>query len=235
MKKPVSLKTFIILTSTMIISSCGGGNSVFKKTFSVDALISEEHPIANDERNIATRICYAYQSKSKNFRSSGFIGTSFIFSGKKTDCQNNITNYQINSILKYDDNNQLIYSTPSTFDPNLKFHKKVQTDNSGYLAQLCSKIINNEPISNTFDQQGVKVQLSFFREGFDGFLLQYFIKQPDNTYKIDSAEKLKIRTQIDFTNGKILGMDEFYSAQKVCGSQFDKNKFSEFEQNFISR
>jgi hypothetical protein len=219
----------------MIISSCGGGNSVGKKTFSVDAIISEEHPISTDERNIAARICYAYQSKSKNFRSSGFIGTGFLFSGKKTDCQNNIVNYQINSTLKYDDNNELIYAPPGNFDTNLRFNKKVQTDTSGYLSQLCTKIYNGEVISNTTNQQNVKVQISFLREGFDGFLLQYFNRQSDSTYKIDSAEKLKVRTQIDFTTGKILGMDEFYSNQKICGSQFDKNKFSEFEQNFISR
>lgn len=219
----------------MIISSCGGGNSVGKKTFSVDALLSTEGPISTDERNIATRICYAYQSKSKNYRSSGFIGTSFIFSGKTTDCQNNITNYPINSTLKYDFNNDLIYAPPGNFDPNLRFNKKVQTDTSGYLSQLCSKIYNGEVISNTINQQNVKVQISFLREGLDGFLLQYFNRQADSTYKIDSAEKLKVRTQIDYTTGQILGMDEFYSAQKVCGSQFDKNKFSEFEQNFISR
>lgn len=219
----------------MILSSCGGGNSVGKKTFSTEAILTEEHPIISEERNIATRICYAFQSKSKNFRTPGLIGTNFIFSVKKTDCQNNVTTYQTTSTLQYDDANDLTYAVSVNSDPNFKFNKKVQTDNSGYLSKICPKIIKNEVISNTVDEQGVKVQISFFHEGFDGFLLQYFNQQKDNSYKIDSAERFKIRTQIDFINGKILGMDEYYSTQKICGNKFDKNKFSEFEQTFISQ
>lgn len=218
----------------MIISSCGGGNSESKKNFSLDALLSEVRPLNNDERNIATRICYAYKSKSKNFRSSGFIGTSFIFDGKKTDCQNTTTTYQINSTLKYDDNNELMYAPPGNFDPNLRFNKKVQTDTSGYLSQVCFKILSNEAISNTIDSSGVKVQISFFREDLDGFFLQYFNRQADNTYKIDSAEKLKVRSQIDLSTGKILGMDESYESQKICDRQLDKNPFSVFLQTFAT-
>jgi hypothetical protein len=220
----------------MILSSCGGGNSVNKKTFTADTLLSEVHPIGNDERNIATRICYAYQSKSKNYRSSssGFMGTNFIFSIKNTDCQNMIATAQISTVLKYDNNNELIYETLSNSGMSSQFKTKVQTDSSGYLSQLCPKIVNNEAISNTTDQQNIKVQISFFHEDFDGFLLLYFNKQPDNTYKINSGEKLKILTQVNYTNGNILGMDEFYSTQKICGNQYDKNKFSEFEQNFVS-
>lgn len=225
----------ILFSCLIIISSCGGGNRVSKKTFYVGALIGEERPINLGERSVATRICYAYQSKSKNFRSLGFIGTNFIFSGKVTDCQNNVTNYQVTSTLKYDANNELIFATPINFDPNLKFNKKVQTDISGYLSQVCSKIFSASEISNTFDQQNVKVQISFIREGLDGFFLQYFNRQPDNTYKIDSAEKLKVRTQLDFINGKIMGMDEYYSTQKICNTQLDKNQFSDFEQVFISQ
>ena len=237
MKRPASLHSILILSLTILLSSCGvgGGNSVINKAFSVDALISAERPLNSDERNIATRICYAYQSKSKNFRSSDYLGTSFVFQGKKTDCQNILTNYQVNTVLRYDDSNSLYYSPTQIFDSSILFNKKVQTDSSGYLAQLCPKIISNEVINNTTTLAGVKVQISFFRENLDGFLLQYFNKQTDNTYKIDSAEKFKIRSQIDFTTGKIMGMDESYSSQKICPSSYDKAKFSSFEQTFFSR
>jgi hypothetical protein len=225
-----------LMLFSIILSSCGGGNSSVKIAgFSTQTLMSDEHFISTEERNVATRICYAYQSKSKNFRTSTFLGGHFLFSGKTVDCQNTTSNYQVNALLNYDANNELAFIPQGPFDPNLKFIKKVQTDTSGYLSLLCAKILNNEPISNTTTQTGIKVQISFIREGLDGFLLQYFVQQPDTTYKIETAEKYKVRTQIDFVNGQILGMDESYSTQKVCGNQFDKNKFSTFDQSFISR
>lgn len=234
MKKAQGLNAFIILT-TMIIAGCGGGNSVLEKKMGINAQMSEVRPITNDERNIATRICYAYQSKSKNFRSSGYVGSNFRFGGKKTDCQNVLTNYEIPTKLQYDDNNNLIYSPTAGFDQNLKFNRSVQTDSFGYLAQLCPKVMTNQTISNTFEQQNLRVQIIFFRENFDGFVLQYFTKQANNTYKIDSIEKFKVRSLIDFTTGKILGMDEYYSYEKACTSELDKKPSSLYEQSFISQ
>jgi len=52
-------------------------------------------------------------------------------------------------------------------------------------------------------------------------------------YKIQSAEKFLVRTQVDMGAGKILGMDESYSSQKVCQSG-ESLKFSNFEQTFTS-
>ena len=63
---------FILLLTTMILSSCGGGNSVLQKKFSIGALVAEEHAIDNNERNIATRICYAYQSNLITFELLNF-------------------------------------------------------------------------------------------------------------------------------------------------------------------
>ncbi len=237
MKKQFAL-TFISQLSfvafSIILSSCGGGKSSVQNTFSVSAVMSEERALSDGERNVAARICYAYQSKSKNFRGADFLGTKFVFTAKNTDCQKSITSYQINTTLKYDSNNNLTYVPKSGFDTTLKFVGTVQTDTYGYLSQLCDKIKNNQTINNTTTQQNVKVQITFIREGLDGFYLQYFNKQNDGSYKIDSAEKFKIRTQIDYSNGQILGMDEYYSTQKVCSSQYDKNANSDFEQTFTS-
>ncbi len=231
MKKQTCL-IFISLSS--LLASCGGGNSKPPTSFSPNAILAEERPLTNDERNIATRICYAYQSKSNNFRSGGFINQNFNFSASKTDCQNSVLNYNVTATLRYDNNNNLYYAPPAILDPNLRFYTKVQTDTSGYLSQLCSKIRTNQPITNTTTQDSTKVQISFSNDGLDYFLLMYFNKQTDGTYKADSAEQFKVRTQINFTTGQILGMDQVYSTQKVCSS-FDKIKNSTFTQTFTSR
>lgn len=233
MKKSIGLKTFIF-TFTIILSSCGGRNSSVVNSFNTTALLTEERILTSEERNIATRICYAYQSKSKNFRDSTYLGTHFLFSIKNTDCQNTVTTRKVDAVMNYDSSNQLSYTpTGAAIEPGF-FYKTVMTDTSGYLSQLCGKIITNQPINNTVTESSTKVQISFFREGLDGFYIQYFLKQPDSTYKITSAEKFKVRSQIDYTNGQILGMDEYYSTQKLCASNLDKNKYSDLEQVFIS-
>ncbi len=233
MRRPASFKTFITLSTSIILSSCGGGNSKLGNTssFNVSAILAEERPLSVDERNIATRICYAYQSKSKNFRGANFLGSRFIFLAKKTDCGNNVTSYQVTTTMNYDQNNGLSYFPTNTSN---QFFGKVETDTSGYLAQLCPSILTNQPVSNTTTQQNFKIQISFIREQLDGFVLNYFVQQPDLTYKISNAEKFKVRTQIDYTNGQVLGMDEYYSSQQLCSS-LDRNKFSNYEQSFTSR
>ncbi len=233
MKKPASLfTTLLILSSSIILSSCGGGNSKPKTTFAPDAIMTDERNLTPDEKNIATRICYAYQSKSQKFRSTEFYGTQFIFQAKNTDCQNLVTTTNITTTMKYDAQNELAYIPSQYYDPSLAFNKKVQTDSSGYLAQLCPKVLTNQQVTNTITEANVKIQISFFKEDYDGYLLQYFNRQVDNTYKIDSAEKFKVPSD---PGAVIRGMDQFYSAAKICTSPSDKNKFANFEQNFISR
>ncbi len=234
MKKSQFACTILFFSFMIILTSCGGGNSKVINSFNTNAILDQEHPLTSEERNIATRICYAYQSKSKNFRGSDFLNSRFIFSTKKTDCQNSTTQGQVLMTLKYDLNNELSYIPQSIFESDAELMKKVQTDSSGYLSQLCTKIKNNEVISNTIDQGGVKIQINFLRENFDSYLLQYFSLQPNNSYKLTSAEKFKVRTLIDYTNGQVLGMDESYMSNKLC-NQYDKIPFSTFEQNFISR
>lgn len=234
MKKLARFKSFLILSTSLILSSCGGGNSSskFKTTFSIDAILEPERNLTADEVKIATRICDAYRSKSVKFRTTDY-GTQFVFSAKRTDCQNVVTNYDVTTIMKYDAQDSLAYIPVGPYDPNLKFNQKVQTDDSGYLAQLCPKIWTNQQVSNTTLQGNAKIQILFFKQDLDGFMLKYFNKQSDNSYKIDSAETFKVPTTT--SNGNIIGMDQFYSGQKACASRFDKIEFSNFEQNFTSR
>lgn len=229
MKKPASLFTsLIILSSSLSLSSCGGGNSKGKASL---GMVEEQSILAN-EKNIAVRICYAYQSKSQKFRSMDFYGGKFVFEAKNTDCQNMVTTSNILTNMKNDTQNALSYIPAYAFDSTLAFNKKVQTDSSGYLAQVCSKILTNQPVNNTISQENIKIQISFFTEDLDGFMLQYFNKQSDNSYVFDSAEKFKIPTS---QNAPIRGMDQYYSLTRVCPNSLDKNRNSIYEQNFISR
>jgi hypothetical protein len=231
MKKCVA---FIILFSlSFAITSCGGGNNKPQTAFSVDAIITEERPLTSEEIQIATRICYAYQSKSQQFRTADYYGTKFLFSVKKTDCQNQSTQAEVPTTMKYDDQNVLNYIQDKDIDSSFNFKKLVQSDRSGYMSQLCPKILTNQPVTNTTVIQNTKVQISFFKETLDGYLLKYFTKLDELTYKIESAEKFKIPTDAESSKKSIRGMDQFYSLQKVCPSSLDKNKFSDFEQNFI--
>lgn len=235
MNKPACLKKILFLSTTIFFSSCGGGNSKAPTEFSATSPLEEERNLSGVEINIATRICYAYQSKSQKFRTSEFYGKAFNFKGKKTDCQNVINNYDIPTVLKYDDQNSLAYTTSATFDSTLKVNRKVQTDTSGYLAQLCPKVLTNQVVSNTSTLQNVKAQISFFTDGqdqTDGYMIKYFVRQTDGSFVFDSGEKFKSPTEVSPTGGRIRGMDQYYSSSKVCPSSLDKNTLSEFVQTF---
>lgn len=233
MNKPTRLHSIILTTFLAGLYGCGGGNSKVQTAFSVNAQLAEERPLNQNEISVATRICYAFQSKSINFRTSNYLNKSFTFAASKTDCQNTKTNYSVSALLRYDNSNNLIYAPNPQLDPYFPFYGKVQTDTSGYLSQLCTKIKSNNTsaISNTTTTNGVKVQISFTREDLDSFMLMYYVQQSNGTYKADSAEKFKIRTQFDYTTGQVLGMDEYYSKQQVCSS-YDKVPSSNFEQRF---
>ena len=215
------------------MSSCGVNKKQISTAFNVNAQLAKEQMIDQEERNIATRICYAYQSKSKNFRSLPYFGSQFYFQTVDTDCAGTVNSKNLASTLTYDESNSLIFSLLyGANEP--KFMKKVQTDTSGFLVQVCDKIATNQEISNTLTVGDTKVQITFFRESLDGFFIQYFAKQANGSYRIVSADKYSVRTQTDFKNGMILGMDETYSNQKICTNVSDKNQFSNFEQIFKS-
>jgi hypothetical protein len=228
------MSALFILSFATSMSSCGVSNKQVSTVFKIDAQMAKEEAIGQEERNIATRICYAYQSKSKNFRSLPYLGSQFNFQTTETDCGAKVVTKSLSAVLTYDELNNLVYSLPfSSVEP--KFMKKVQTDTAGFLVQICDKIATNLEIKNTVTIGDTKVQIAFFRESLDGFFLQYFAKQNDGSYKIVSADKFSIRTQTDFKNGLILGMDEYYSTQKICTNANDKIKFSNFEQVYKTR
>lgn len=79
----------LVISMTTLLSSCGGGASSKSKsvsTYSTSELMSSSQEISGDEKAIATRICYAYQSKSVNFKTPTYINKNFTFSSSTTDC-----------------------------------------------------------------------------------------------------------------------------------------------------
>lgn len=211
------------LTGILAVSGCGsGGGSKDPSGYSTNAQLSVVQNLTPEERTIATRICYAYKSKSSSFRGQSFDGGTFVFAMNSKNCVYTRASYSVSSVLK-------ISSTSMVFEPDTDkpFHKTIQTDESGYLSQLCTKIQNNKPISNTVTETSTQIQIQFFRDTLDSYTLRYFAPSADGSMKITSSETIKVRTQFDLNAGQILGMDESYTIQQTCGST---DKYSELKQ-----
>lgn len=220
----LSKHNHLLLTSTflLVLAGCGGAGSKDATGYSISAQMSVVQDLSVEERAIATRICYAYQSKSSSFRGQTYNAGSFTYAVDSRNCVDARTNYTVNAVLKS-------ATVPMTMEPDTDkpFQKVVQTDTSGYLTQLCAKIKNNKPISNTVTETSTKIQIRFFKDTFDSYTLRYFTPTgTNNAMKIASAETIKVRT--DSSTG-ILGMDEKYTIQQTCGTS---DKYSEFNQSF---
>jgi hypothetical protein len=220
-----SLRTSYLLLSTtsmLALAGCGGAGSKDPTGYSISAQLSVVQDLSPEERAIATRICYAYQSKSSGFRGQSYNAGSFIYKIESKNCVDAQADYTVNAVLKATTSSMVM--EPDTDKP---FQKVVQTDTAGYLSQLCAKIKNNKVISNTVTETSTKIQIKFFKDTFDSYTLRYFNPTGTNgELKITSAETLKVRT--DSGTG-ILGMDEKYTIQQTCGTS---DKFSEFNQTF---
>ena len=120
-----SVKHFIIL---ILLASCGQASKTNVDTVysSTEALTSTED-IDINQRNIATRICYAYESKGNKFNSSDYLGGSFSFNVENNGCTEN-QNYIVNSVLvKSTKDNLLRYAYTGTKE----FTNIVQTNSQG--------------------------------------------------------------------------------------------------------
>ena len=211
-----------------LVSGCGqvsknNVNTVFSSTEALTA-VSE---ISSDERNIATRICYAYESKASNFISSNFVGGKFNYSIQNNDCTSS-SNYSVVATLA-NLGGGLFRLNPNTAQ---KFNNVVQTNSNGYLSQVCSNIKNNAPISNSTEMGTTMIQIHFFKDSLDSYILKYFEKQTSGQYKLVSQETYKVRTQFNFSAGQILGMDEGYISQGTCKNTSSNYSFTQTFTNF---
>jgi hypothetical protein len=238
MRKSLLLLNYLtIITSTLALTSCGGGTQSTSNgsSFSVSSQMLATTNLDTTQRNIATRICYAYQSKNANFSTTDFLGTKFVFKMDYTACpvgtstKGETSTKDITSTLKKSDTK--FYFGISSND---SFNSVVQTNVHGYLSQLCTKINNNQTISNTTTYDGQTAQISFFTEDLDAFKINYFTKS-GNTSTITAAEVFKVRTQPYYAAGsslKILGMDDFYISYTICP---DTKYASQMQQTLYSR
>jgi hypothetical protein len=222
----------ILRTSHLLLSSiflltlagCGGAGNKDSTGYSINAQMSVVQDLSTEERAIATRICYAYQSKSSSFRGQSYNAGSFAYKIESRNCVDARANYMVNAVLKATTSSMVM--EPDTDKP---FQKVVQTDTAGYLTQLCAKIKSNKVISNTVTETSTKIQIRFFKDTLDSYTLRYFNPTGTNgAMKITSAETIKVKT--DSSKG-ILGMDDKYTIQQTCGTS---EKYSEFNQTFSS-
>ena len=182
--------------------------------------------ITNEEKAIATRICYAYQSKALNFKNPSYEKKNFIFNVTEKSCENVTKAESVttglalqNGILKFVDNSKF----------NLL--ETVQTNETGFISQLCAKVQSNLEVSNTSIENGLTVQINFFKDKMDSYKISYFSPNLKNQMAIISAEVFNVRTQFNLSTGQILGMDESYSRFVTCKN--DPTKFSEFSQKYL--
>ncbi|MBC7714297.1 MAG: hypothetical protein H7177_13215 [Rhizobacter sp.] len=230
MKRISRFDHFILMTSALlIVSGCGANKSIESTSFSTSAIMVATRDLTTAERTIATRICYAYQSKNTSFKTQTYYGGTFNFNMNYKDCSNVKSAYSVAGILSTSttDTRALVYSTDTT----MQFNKAVQTAQAGYLSQLCTKIQNNLVISNTVVDGSTRVQLSFTATDMDSYTLQYF-SPVNNEMKIQSAETFKVRTQFNIVANQILGMDETYVRQQICTG--DANAFTELNQVYVN-
>lgn len=217
---------FSVIAILVVASGCGNGNGSkgVSNLYSTSAQMSAIGDLTPEERAIATRICYAYQSKNSNFRVSPYLGGLFSFNVTASTCDGQNLSYTVPSILGL--NQSVLYFKA---DNTRAFTSTVQTNEYGFLSQLCSKIQANLAISNTTAISNTKIQVKFYKDKMDSYTLKYFSM---STNQIMSAETFQVRTQFNVSTGQILGMDESYAKQETCIS--NPAKFSEFSQSFTS-
>lgn len=219
----------ILLASIIFINGCGlKVNETSSPIFSANSALKEVKDISAAERSIAASICLAYKSKSASFKTSDYLGTLFKFRNDKYAC----------GIMESSNTTPTVLTMSSSgifslVGGNTDFNGFIQTNTSGYLSQVCSKIDSGAAISNTTTINGVTVQIIFFKDGLEGYSIQYFTKLTNGTYQMTSAETYKTRTQLTYTFGKIMGMDEYYSQTTICNLDPKKNNL--YEQTFIGR
>lgn len=223
----------ILLAIFIFTNGCGTNNSPIEVPgFSAGAAMKAVQDISTNERNIAASICLAFKSKAAFFKTTEYLGTRFVFETKQKTCGVQGAASTVNSTLALNE-------IDSTFHYNASnatsFNDFVQTNTSGYLSQVCTKIDNNQAISNTTTINGIVVQIIFFKDALEGYTVQYFTKLADGTTQMTSAETFKFRTTFTYSEAakNIMGMDEYYSKETVCST--DPVKTTIVEQTFTGR
>ena len=229
-----TFKHFLILSaSTVLLASCGGKKDINKGSeYITTAQLEQTQDLLPGERDIATRICYAYRSKNTSFRTPTYTNRFYDFSINAKNCNDTQANVAISTTIKVSTTSSGTLLFTPTVKTSQAFFQKLQTTASGFLTQLCTKIQNNQPISNTIydEESDSTVQIKFFRDDLDSYRLNYFTKDTEGKTVISSAETFKVRTQFNISPTQVLGMDEKIIKQTTCTT--DAKKFSDFSQTF---
>jgi len=215
---PQKKHILILSLSLVTLVNCGGSSNKGRAPAggAVSAQELEEVALTTEQRAIATRICYAYQTKRSKFSDlkSGFKGSTFTFNTSTLDCSNQKKEFAVDTILDWNADNNLEFIK---IDKSKTIISLVQTDTTGFISQLCTKIQNNEEISNTTVLAGRKVQVEFFRKNLDSYTIRTFLfVNNQQAFQFESADTFQVRTQFNVSGEQIVGMDEVITRQKVC-------------------
>ncbi len=150
----------LAITASIMLGSCGYDKTYESREeslyFSQEALAGGV-PLTDYQMAVALRVCYAFRSKRSKFTAE-MLGQSFNFNYLARDCSSNETTQTFSATLSQQDSSSpLKYS--STFTGN--YFRDVQTDTSGYLADLCSDILAGETPLNASE-----VENELFEYGF---------------------------------------------------------------------
>ena len=117
---------FLAIPSFLILSGCGGVIGIDPARYYTSEQMSLIQNISDRQRAIATRICYAYQSKSSSFRGKNYNDGTFIHDITSKSCEDTRTNYTVKSIFKsLNTSNTTMTLVPDT---NKAFIATIQTD-----------------------------------------------------------------------------------------------------------
>lgn len=225
---------FILSASTVLVASCGAKKDVHNdaSNYATTLQMEQTQDLQPGERDIATRICYAYRSKNTSFRTPTYTNRFYDFGISTRNCDDVQKNTAITTTIKSSGASAVTLTFTPTVSTDQAFFQKIQTTTSGFLTQLCNKIQNNQAISNTVydEESGSTVQIKFFRDDLDSYRLNYFSKNAEGQMMISTAETFKVRTQFNISQSQILGMDEKILKQETCKS--DSKKYSDFSQTF---
>jgi hypothetical protein len=226
------VKTIKLLLIITLISSCGldsnkrrdGDRPVnFSQSISAGGA-----PLSDQEKSIATRICYAFRSKRSTFRSE-LIGNVFNFKFNKTSCDGSKENDQYSTVLR-----QVLQSAPLVYDSDNSnhFYKNVQSDQHGHLQQICKSVLNGETPLDTFDYLGGIAQVRFFSKLGDNFEVVLARKKSalDSEYLPYQAERYTVLTSSGAT-GELLGLISKSKKYTPCAQGGLDNEVQ--EQNYV--
>jgi len=190
--------------------------------FNLNAIVGrdiENDTLNGEERNIALRICYAYESKSHHLVYEDLSDRSFEFLIEKQNCQGEVEQKTERFTIKKGSDAYYLQAKQMPANPQLieQAFTLIQTNERGVLAKVCDKIKTNQKISNKIITSDGEIHLAFFKHNLDAYKITQFSKNNRGILVNTLQNEYYVRTEINYKKEKIMGMDEEIVQEKSCG------------------